>query len=51
MYLEPTIKYKKFKDIESEIVKQWKKNPLLVAIETFWFNSVMKYPFKNLEEF
>ena len=38
-------------DIEVEIVKEWKKNYLLFAIMTYWYNGIQKIKFQSLKQF
>lgn len=50
-YVELAIGYKPYADIETEIVKEWKKNYLLFAIMTYWYNSIQKVKFQSLKHF
>lgn len=51
IYLEPTLKYKTYSEIESTIMKEWKKNHILLALQTIWFGTISKFDFQNPEDF
>jgi hypothetical protein len=50
-YVELAIGHKPYPDIEVEIVKEWKKNYLLFAIMTYWYNGIQKVKFQSLKHF
>lgn len=50
-YVELAIGHKPYTDIETEIVKEWKKNYLLFAIMTYWYNGIQKVKFHSLKHF
>jgi len=41
-YLEESIKYKSFGEIDAEMQKEWRKNPMLVIVSTIWAKLVLK---------
>ncbi len=51
VYLEPTMKFKTFSEIEHYIIKEWRKNYVFVILNALWFKSLIKYNFENPEDF
>lgn len=49
VFLEPSLKYKAFSEIQEHIAKEWKKNYVLYALNLFWFNCMLKHKFENPE--
>jgi hypothetical protein len=46
-YLEGSLKYRSFLEVEAEAVREWRKNALLFAIVTIWARSMLAHEFKN----
>lgn len=46
-YLEGSLKYRSFVEIEAEAVREWRKNALFFSIGTIWGRSMLAHPFKN----
>lgn len=50
-YFELALRHKPYADIEVEIIKEWKKNYLLFAIMTYWYDGIQKVKFQSLKHF
>lgn len=46
-YLEGSLKYRSFLEIEAEAVKEWRKNALLFAVGTIWAHCMLAHQFKS----
>jgi hypothetical protein len=46
-YLEESLKYKSFSEIDLEIQKEWKKNVLFFSISAIWAKCILNLQFKK----
>lgn len=50
-YLEESLKYKSFAEIEAEVLREWRKNALLFSLGTLWSRCMLDHKFKDSAEF
>lgn len=50
-YMEFEMHKKTFEEIEVEVVKEWKKNPVLYYIRATWYQYISTIKGKSLKEF
>ena len=50
-YLESTLKFKPYNDIQEEVVKEWKKNSLFAVLQLYWYQAVKNFEYTSASTF